>query len=307
MPGSTRATLRQNLGDLMGLSVRSTTSAAGTTSTLIDTNRLLQADDWWNSHGRNLIITSGTLSGTILQSTDFANSTSTVTFAPTQASAPGSAASYEVYREFTVDEIHAAINQAIRRCWPWWYGVNEDTTLTTGTGTNRWTRVITALSPEPELKTGYYKVEIEWNTSVATYPYKDWTDFCSLRHDDDAFTIQFFRLPPESRTIRVVYAFAPTEMTTEAGTTGVDRETNIDEFIYAYARSTLWGMRVGEQAERERLRWADEADRIIREKSMKPFRSEVKVSDPELSWLAEDGSELDKSENLAIFATPSSA
>lgn len=92
-----------------------TTTATGTTSTLIDTTNLQSVqfnDRQWV--GAFIYFTSGTLDGTIRTVTGYAPSTGTLTYAPTTASAPGSSATYLLMRtpfpvQVLLDELDAIL------------------------------------------------------------------------------------------------------------------------------------------------------------------------------------------------------
>lgn len=70
------------------------TSAAGTTTTLVDAT-LTQADDFWN-HGALVVFTSGTNTGQVRLATDFVAATDTLTFAPAVALATANLDTYDL-------------------------------------------------------------------------------------------------------------------------------------------------------------------------------------------------------------------
>lgn len=129
---ATRAELRRELGLRLGqpffrrLSGTSavTASAVGTTATLIDTARLLEADDYWI--GDFLYLPA---SGEEREISDFANVSSTVTWLAPVAAATGATTAYEIWSQFTAHEVNAAIDFALRACWPYFFQTTYNETV----------------------------------------------------------------------------------------------------------------------------------------------------------------------------------
>jgi len=91
------------------------TATGGTTLTLIDTNFLLQADDYWN--GQSVYVCTQQMSRVI---NDFVQTTKTISWLePITAVAAGN--TYEIWSQFTPIEVHNAINQALRDAWPFFF------------------------------------------------------------------------------------------------------------------------------------------------------------------------------------------
>jgi len=108
-------------------------SANGTTTTLIDTVRLKEEDNYWRG---SFIYFPDT--DEIREISGFTNSTSTVTWlAPIgTADTVADGEPYEIWSQFTPDQIHDAINHALLQAWPnlFMTGNNEDLALVDGGG-----------------------------------------------------------------------------------------------------------------------------------------------------------------------------
>lgn len=128
-PTVTRSDLRHELCRRLGMEffqrvgTSGTSTATGSTTTLVDTTRLKQANDVWN--GSYLYLTSA---GSVRLINDFANSSSTITWLPALGSASGSGTTYEIHSGFTADQIHDAINSAIEDGFPEFFEVTTDET-----------------------------------------------------------------------------------------------------------------------------------------------------------------------------------
>jgi len=128
-PTVTRSDLRHELCRRLGMEffqrvgTSGTSTATGSTTTLVDATRLKQADDVWN--GSYLYLTSA---GSIRLINDFASSSGTLTWLPALGSASGSGTTYEIHTGFTADQIHDAINSAIEDGFPEFFEVTTDET-----------------------------------------------------------------------------------------------------------------------------------------------------------------------------------
>jgi hypothetical protein len=100
-----------------------TSDGGATSTTLLDASHLTHADDYWN--GEYLYIPS---TEEVRQISDFTQGNGTLTFLEPMAAAP-SAVTYELWSQFTPYEIHAAINQALRDAWPFFFENNMGTVV----------------------------------------------------------------------------------------------------------------------------------------------------------------------------------
>lgn len=123
---TTLKTLRTTLGGRMGQPFfrryggATLTSTGGTTTTLIDTANLKQADNFWRGQFLYLPATN-----VVREISAFTNSTSTITFLEPTASI-GSGVEYEIWSQFTGVEVNDAINQALSDTWPFFFDAVED-------------------------------------------------------------------------------------------------------------------------------------------------------------------------------------
>lgn len=115
---ATRTTLRRNLGKRLGQpffrkfgGVAGAASANGTTTTLVDTSRLREGENYWRGSYIYLPTTDE-----IREISAFSNGT-IVWHAPI-ASATTASQAYEVWSQFTPQEVHEALNRALQSGWP---------------------------------------------------------------------------------------------------------------------------------------------------------------------------------------------
>ena len=125
---TTLAALRQEIGVRTGQpfftkfsGAAETASAAGTTTTLIDTTALLEADNYWRGH---YIYFPGTQE--TRQVSAFANATSQLTWLSPIAGATGATTTYELWSTFSPIQVHNAINIALRDAYPYFFEVGSD-------------------------------------------------------------------------------------------------------------------------------------------------------------------------------------
>ncbi len=123
---ASRSALRWSIGQRLGIPFferygEGTQSATGgSTTTLIDTANLLQADNFWrNSH---LWHASDGYSRVISAS---GQSSKTLTWLEPAAAAVESGDEYEIWSRWSAPEVHAAINRALRDAWPYFFTVND--------------------------------------------------------------------------------------------------------------------------------------------------------------------------------------
>lgn len=176
------------LAKVLGYVISSTTTADGSTTTLIDSARVTEVDDFWN--GGTLWITSGTYSGNSRKVTDFLNSIGMFTFSPALAGAPGTGNTYSVINgDWPKEMLIQFINQALQDMGD---VPAIDTSLTTTANTARYA-----------LPSGVYnikRVEIEENISSA-YPYIPWL----LWREIDGYLEFDLQYPEAGKTIRLTY------------------------------------------------------------------------------------------------------
>ena len=117
---ATRAALRKLMGKKTGQPYfrrfggsAGTGSASGTTTTLIDTVRLKEIDNYWKGSFIYFPTTDE-----VREINGFTQSTSTVTWLAAIAGATGATTSYEIWSQFTPAEIHAALDTAFENAWP---------------------------------------------------------------------------------------------------------------------------------------------------------------------------------------------
>jgi hypothetical protein len=80
---------------------------------------LLQADDFWNGSFVYLVGT-----GEVREVSDFEQSSKTLTWLEPVASAVSATDAYEIWSTWTPPEVHAALNQALRDAWPFFFTVD---------------------------------------------------------------------------------------------------------------------------------------------------------------------------------------
>jgi hypothetical protein len=133
----TRKELRRNIAvrtqqpffRTMDAATGDVTSTGGTTLTVIDTANLKQVDDYWNGD-----FVYAPVADEVRQISDFDNATSTATFL--EAATTMNGVVYEIWSQWTPHEVHAAINQAIRDAWPFFFdGKQGYIVLQAGQGT----------------------------------------------------------------------------------------------------------------------------------------------------------------------------
>jgi hypothetical protein len=86
--------------------------------------RLKEGDDFWNGDYIYLPATDE-----VREISDFDNGTSTVTWLAAITTATAAADVYEIWSQFTPNEVHSAINYALREAWPYFFETDNDETL----------------------------------------------------------------------------------------------------------------------------------------------------------------------------------
>jgi hypothetical protein len=133
MASLTRTTLRRTIGLRTGQPFfrkfggsAGTASTNGTTTTLLDTTRLKEEDNYWRG---SYIYFPAT--GDLREINAFTQSSSTVSWlAPVSAtSVTASGVTYEIWSQFLPTQVHEAINYALQVAWPFFFGVGTDETI----------------------------------------------------------------------------------------------------------------------------------------------------------------------------------
>jgi len=205
-PMATLFSATLELAKIVGNVIESTTSAAGSTTTLVDTAlpRTPPPDDAFN-YG-TLWFVSGDLAGKTAIVTDWVSSTKTFTFA-TQSSAPGASKRYAfVDKDWPRDVLRRAINQAIQSL-----GALPDLyTLAT---------FVTVADQEAyELPSGVYNVKrVEIATSTST-PYYYIRHHHWVEKDGYIYFDTGFEIPDAGYLIRLTYEPQPAELDDDADT-----------------------------------------------------------------------------------------
>jgi hypothetical protein len=112
--GQTFQTIRQELAKEMGMYGSGTTTAAGSTSTVVDSSQIvsiLTTNAW---QGGWLKMTSGDASGQVSRIASYAIASGTFTVSPVFSAASGSGKTYELYRDLGPTDLDEAINDALR-------------------------------------------------------------------------------------------------------------------------------------------------------------------------------------------------
>jgi|GEM_PF-2727731 len=135
-PTSTRAALRQEIARRtnMDFALRigaSSTATDGGTNELIDTNRLRQADDFWNGAWLYIVNdTSGTDNdGEVRLISDFTSDTRSIAVVEPFSAAIANTDEYEIHSPWNALQIHDAINDAIDDGFPEFFDTVMDETV----------------------------------------------------------------------------------------------------------------------------------------------------------------------------------
>ena len=136
-PTSTRAALRQELARRLNMAFAlrigaSSTATDGGTNELIDTNRLRQADDFWNGSWLYIVNdTSGTDNdGEVRFISDFVSNTRSIAVVEPFSAAVANTDEYEIHSPWNALQMHDAINDAIDDGFPEFFDtVVDETTI----------------------------------------------------------------------------------------------------------------------------------------------------------------------------------
>ncbi len=89
------------------------TATGGGATTCIDTADRIEVEDYWNDRGSFIYMRSGACAGKYRKVTDFAYSSSTITF-PTMTTSVAAGDLYSLHTQYRREDVTAAINDAIR-------------------------------------------------------------------------------------------------------------------------------------------------------------------------------------------------
>ena len=109
----------------------SATATGGTTTTLIDTAMLDQADDYWNGDWLYVVndADASTNDDKIRLITDFTQSSSTLTFLEALGASSASSDTFEIHSGWNAAQIHSAVNAAIEDGFPEFFDMNIDESI----------------------------------------------------------------------------------------------------------------------------------------------------------------------------------
>jgi len=235
--------------------VTSTPTAAGTTTTLIDT-ALNQYFPFDVGSGQNLFAAwlycqagdtgPPTNVGVERRIKNWAQSSSTLNFfsgGGAWPTATTTAGTYEINLRAPHKRKLEAINSAVRQLGLTWYRVFEDTSLTTAV--NTWTYTI----PSADNMMSVTKVELQvaTDTTLVGYPYIDASPWnWKPRESTDStgtktITLQFGIVPPPSRTIRITMAAYMPDLVNDSDNLAIGGQWQgaALEFIYDWAQYRL--------------------------------------------------------------------
>lgn len=260
MLAPTQADLIRELAQRMGEYVASTPTAAGTTTTLID-SALKQywpldvAQHYAWVYGAATADTNNRTIERRVQSWD-ADST-TLTFLAAWPTAPTTGL-YEVHTRTPRARKLRALNAAIGELHLYWYRPFVDESLTTASNTYTYSlpsNIIWAAVP---------RLEIQVNTAVASHPYSDASVYNpQIRRSTTTggvttWTIQFGRLPPPGRKLRVYGMAAYGDLASDTAVLGLQESwaSAAQEWIYEWAEFKLWSWDLAAQpaSQTEKLR-----------------------------------------------------
>ena len=133
---ATRATIRREIARRLNMDFalrigESATATGGTTTTLIDTAMLDQADDYWNGDWLYVVndADASTNDGKIRLITDFTQSSSTLTFLEALGASSASSDTFEIHSGWNAAQIHSAVNAAIEDGFPEFFDMNIDESI----------------------------------------------------------------------------------------------------------------------------------------------------------------------------------
>jgi len=249
------------LAKILGNVRSSTTTSAGSATTIVDSTRTEPAD-YWNDG--TLWITSGTHSGKSRKITDWALSGTTFTI-PTTTTAAGSGVTYSVISaDWPQDKLWEFINAALRE-----FGdvPQVDTSLTTVADQEAYT-----------LPTGVYNVRHVEIATELTAPYYYRHEYGTWREMDGSLYFNTKREPgDDDYLIRLTYMAAHATMDADADT--ISDYVHLDRLIWTAAvYAWRWRMQMAQEDEPLFAQFYTEAvARAERERMRHPIPRPVKA------------------------------
>ena len=237
---TTRQQMRQRImgAGYLNDGIASTTTANGTTTSLVDT-KIQNPDSFWN--GGQVVINSGTANGDIRYITSWTQSTST--FVPDRAFSgiPGSAVSYEAHQLFSVTEKNAAINEAIARAGIRWPRIIRDTSLTMLSTTFQY--ALGSLAVPVRRLIGIDDIYYDAGGTGTNPPLqkldKRWWEIYDA---NGTLTLQLHKCPVNSKTMTLLYRVPPDALASDAATLDPYDDT-FDDYVAMKATAILYEQR----------------------------------------------------------------
>lgn len=215
--------------------VVSTTTATGTTTTLIDTS-IVNPDDFWN-YGQILLIT-GTNAGSARFIADWVQSTGTFTLTKPTANSIASDVEYEAHSIFSADDKNEAINEAILSAELRWPNYTENSSLTMTTGTFEYS--LASFNPAIERLFGIDEILYQ-ETAGKPYVHLD-NRWWKVRDNGGTLTLVLHKIPVNGANMRVRYRARPNILNSDSDVLDVESKTFYN-YICLKAASILFGNR----------------------------------------------------------------
>lgn len=217
------------------------TATGGSTTTIIDTNNLQYADEYWDE--AYVLMTSGTNNGLIRKVQTFTKASSQATLYSALTASVASGDTAEFYRRFSPSDHKTALNAAINKSWPSFYQ-DRSTAVVTGLGDT----LTYGFPTGPDIgDKGLIAIEYQVHTlpTQSTFPYQVLApDDYEVRTNWDTTanarlrTLQLKFNPATNRLIRFVFGSPIPQVSTDA-----DRIRMGDpelEWLYAQGKAELW-------------------------------------------------------------------
>lgn len=261
------------------------TATGGTTTTLIDTNKLTHADDYWAE--ATVLLTSGTNNGLERRISAFAASTSTCTLYSAATAAIANNDTYELRRRFSVSEyIDLAINRAINIAAPdFREHVRVDVTVTS----EDYDYPVPISSNPDIMNMGLIAVEYGDTSLNATKPlarlpaslYEITEDYVAGATNANVKTIVLKFNPFTGHTLRLIFDGPLANVSSSTDRIKLDLPEL--EFLYSQAVAEVWRIHVNRTVDANRQAALTElarseayADRLRRAMGMERKQAQIK-------------------------------
>lgn len=247
-------------------------ATGGSTTTIIDTNNLTHADDYWAE--AQVLMTSGTNDGLIRRVQTFTSASATLTLYSALTASVAAAATFELYRRFGPTDCDLALNRAINVSTPDFIErVRADQTTTRDTYSY-------AFPTAPGLG-GRGLVGIEYGTIdpvITTKPltrlpaeaYEVIEDYVVGSTNANVKTLQLKFNPNTADTIRFIFDGPIANVTLSSDRIHLDAPEL--EFLYSQAAAEMWRIEASRVVDANRkaaleelARWETNADRLRRQ------------------------------------------